>query len=293
MVIVRLIGGLGNQLFQYAAGRAIAQRHNVPLKLDTSRFEGTPQRKYALDNFRISASLATASEVRHLTGSNGNRARRRLTKFYQGYLPYYRQSVFVERGFQFDPNFFRARREVYLIGYWQSEKYFRDISEVLETEFAVRNELHGLNAVMVERVRAESASVSVHVRRGDYATDPTIRGVHGTCSLDYYQGAVAKLVSLGIQPRLFVFSDDISWARANLHFDYPITFVDHNNEGAACEDLRLMSLCKHHIIANSSFSWWGAWLSKNPTKTVIAPRRWFNNAGHDTRDLIPSSWIQL
>jgi hypothetical protein len=288
MVIVRLEGGLGNQLFQYAAGRAIAQRHNVPLKLDTSKFEGT-RRRYALDNLRISASLATASEVEHLTGSNGNGMRPRLTRLYQRYLPYYRQSVFVERGFQFDPNFFRARCEVYLIGYWQSEKYFEGIAPLLREELTLLTQPDPDNQAMASQIE-QTESVSVHIRRGDYVSDEHTSRYHGSCSLAYYQDAVGMIARTGVRPAFFVFSDDIEWAKQNLRLDHPVVYVSHNGEARDYEDLRLMSLCKHHIIANSSFSWWGAWLSENPEKKVIVPRRWFDQAQFDTRDLIPAGW---
>lgn len=292
MVIVRLIGGLGNQLFQYAAGRAIAERHNVPLKLDASEYGKTPKRKYALNNFQISASLATASEVKHLTNSNGNGMRRRLTKFYQGYLPYYRQSVFVERCFQFDPNLFRARREVYLIGYWQSERYFESIAPLLREELRLSAQPDPDNKAMATQIE-QTESVSVHIRRGDYVSDVNIAQRHGSCSLAYYQEAVERIARAVAFPEVFVFSDDIEWARRNLRLDHPVVYVSHNGEARNYEDLRLMRLCKHHIIANSSFSWWGAWLSENAEKKVIAPRKWFNDAHHDTSDLIPDEWIKI
>jgi hypothetical protein len=289
---VRLNGGLGNQLFQYATGRAIAQRHNVPLKLDTSGFERNPQRRYVLDNFCISASPATPSEVKHRTGTNGNRVRRRLTKLYQGYLPYYRQSVFVERGFQFDPNLFRARREVYLIGYWQSEKYFESIAPLLRREFTLRTELDHDNQAMASQIE-QTKSVSVHIRRGDYISDENTSRYHGICSLAYYQNAVEVIARSVVRPEFFVFSDDIEWAKQNLRLNHPVVYVSHNGAARDCEDLRLMSLCKHHIVANSSFSWWGAWLGQNANKRVIAPLKWFDQAQLDTRDLIPAPWIRL
>jgi hypothetical protein len=146
---------------------------------------------------------------------------------------------------------------------------------------------------MAGRIEQEPAAVSLHVRRGDYASNPVTNQYHGTCSLRYYLDAVSTLVSLGVQPRLFVFSDDIPWAQASLRFDFPVTFVGHNPASADHEALRLMSMCRHHIIANSSFSWWGAWLGSHPDKVVIAPRKWFNGATHDTRDLIPASWRQV
>lgn len=292
MVIVRLEGGLGNQLFQYAAGQAIAQRHNVPLKLDESGFEKTRKRKYALDSFRISATLATAGDVARLTGSNGNGIGRRLANRTQRWLPYYRRSVFVEQHFQFDPNFSRARSDVYLIGYWQSEKYFEAVAPLLRKEFTLNSELDHDNHAMASQIE-QTESVSVHIRRGDYVSDENTSRYHGSCSLTYYQDAVEMIERTVVRPEFFVFSDDIEWARQNLRLDHPVVYVSRNGAARDYEDLRLMSLCKHHIIANSSFSWWSAWLSQHPEKKVIAPAKWFDEAQLDTSDLIPTSWIRI
>ncbi len=289
MVIVRLSGGLGNQMFQYAAGRAIAHRRRVPLKLDVSEFQNGSHRIYALEAFNINGSIISSQAIESFKTSATSRSALLLDKL----RPYYRRPLIKESGFTFDPNILRASGQVYLDGYWQSEKYFEDIQELLRAEFTVKEQPQGANASMMERIKQSSAAVSLHVRRGDYASDPGSNQYHGTCSPEYYQSAVSKLIALGIQPHFFVFSDDIPWAQANLHLDYPASFVNQNGMSADHEDLRLMSTCRHHIIANSSFSWWGAWLGSHPDMVVIAPRKWFNEATHDTRDLIPASWLQV
>jgi hypothetical protein len=282
------MGGLGNQMFQYAAGRAIALRRRVPLKLDASEFQNGNNRKFRLNEFNIKGSIISSQEIDSFKKSATSRAVLLLNKL----RPYYRQSFIKESCFSFDANILRAPRRVYLNGYWQSEKYFKDIELQLRSEFTVNKKLQGRNAEMAQQITQQPAAVSLHIRRGDYASNPDTNRFHGTCSLDYYRNAVAKLVSMGAQLHFFVFSDDIPWAQANLKLDCPLTFVSHNG-AADYEDLRLMSLCRHHIIANSSFSWWGAWLCVNPNKVVIAPRKWFSGAAHDTRDLIPASWLQL
>lgn len=136
-------------------------------------------------------------------------------------------------------------------------------------------------------------AVSLHVRRGDYVSNLTINQFHGTCSLEYYNQAIAQIAKKVETPHFFVFSDDPEWVKSNLKIDYSITIVDHNNADKNYEDIRLMSLCKHHIIANSSFSWWGAWLCRNPNKIVIAPLKWFNDKSINTTDLIPDGWIKI
>ena len=276
-------------MFQYAAGRAVAYRRHVQLALDTSEFQNGSQRNYRLHNFNIEASVSSKETVE----SFKQQAERKSTAWLSRLRPYYRRAFIKEPHFSFDGNILRAPGRVYLDGYWQSEKYFREIAQLLRNELTVKEKPQGANAEMGERIEQAPAAVSVHVRRGDYASNPVTNQYHGMCSLAYYQDAVSKLGSVGVRPQLFVFSDDIPWAEANLSFDCPVTFVRHNPPDADHEDLRLMSRCRHHIIANSSFSWWGAWLSADPDKIVIAPRQWFNGAGHDTRDLLPESWVQL
>ena len=291
MVIVQLKGGLGNQLFQYATGRAIAHRNNVPLKLDVSKFESYPLRKYRLDHFDTVASIASPAEVARLTGSGQRGARAKAYSLIQRYLPYYRRSVLKEKHFHFDPNILRASGKVYLVGYWQSEKYFKDIEPILWQELTVKHRPDPANQAM-SRLIHQTESVSLHIRRGDYVSNPITHEYHGVCSLDYYQAAVQTLTQTVEEPHFFVFSDDMEWARQNLRLDYPITFVTHNGVEKDYEDLRLMSQCKHHIIANSAFSWWGAWLNPNPDKIVFAPRHWLDDPRFDTRDVIPESWIK-
>ena len=292
MVIVRLVGGLGNQMFQYAAGRAVAYRHEVPLKLDISAFERYGLRTCRLHHLNIVESYATPAEVARLARSSQNRLVAKLYTIVERCLPYYKRSVFRQRYDHFDPDILRVSRSVYLTGYWQSEKYFKDIEEIIRREFTIRNDPDAVNQEMAAMIN-KSTSVSLHIRRGDYVSNPRIRQTHGVCSLDYYEAAVAKLMQFAKDPHFFVFSDDIEWAKQNLKLQYPLTFVSHNGPERDYEDLRLMSLCKHHIIANSTFSWWGAWLSTNRRKIVIAPKRWFSDPDRDSRDLIPESWLRV
>ena len=135
-------------------------------------------------------------------------------------------------------------------------------------------------------------AVSLHVRRGDYVSDPKTKAILGVCSLDYYRAAIAHIAERIESPAFFVFSDDIAWAKANLEIPFPCEYVDHNQGQQSYNDMHLMSLCKHHIIANSSFSWWGAWLNPRKDKIVIAPENWFAN-NEDAKDLIPPESVKL
>ncbi len=296
MVIVRLIGGLGNQMFQYAAGRSLALRHGVALKLDISGFADYPLRRYSLGCFNIVEEFASPEEIARVKSPPRRRLVRLIRRAWRkvaGPPPYYRQPVFQESMLRpFDPNIWRTPRDVYLDGYWQSEKYFKDIEHIIRSEFTFRPE-QDLQSRDIAAMIAETNSVSIHVRRGDYVSNPLTNRVHGVCGLDYYAACVRFMADRVGKPHFFVFSDEPEWAAENLRFAYPMTFVTHNRDGREYEDLRLMSLCRHHIIANSSFSWWGAWLNARAGKIVLAPQRWFNEPDRDTSDLVPDGWIRV
>jgi hypothetical protein len=291
MIISKLCGGIGNQMFQYATGRALSVRLGSPLLLDLSWFEemtGCTPRDYELGAYELRADTATPRDLasfavkeggllRRLTGRD-NRAGRRIE----------------EPLFRYWPGFETLTGDVHLVGYWQSEKYFKEIRSTLQRDFSVARKSTGKNRELADRIGATSA-VSLHVRRGDYVDREETSRFHGTCSIEYYAKSIDYLASRVASPHLFVFSDDPGWARDNIAASCPVTVVDHNDASTSHEDLRLMSLCRHHIIANSSFSWWGAWLCQNPDKILIAPERWFANEEKNgqTDDLIPEGWVRL
>jgi len=291
VIITRLEGGLGNQLFQYAAGRRLAAARNVPLKLDVSKLADptvrTP-RCYELGAFSIRAPLASRSEIEaNIAGAGGavgrllaRRSKARSTQ------------AASERGFRFDPEVLALPDGVYLSGYWQSERYFEDVADLIREELAFRTPATGRNAEISKEI-ADHHSVSLHVRRGDYLTDPAVYAMHGVCSIDYYHRAVDFIRKRVSDPTFYLFSDDPQWVRENLDLRDRVRLLDHNGIDAGVEDLRLMSRCAHHIIANSTFSWWGAWLDPDPDKIVIAPKRWFADDSIDTADLLPASWVKL
>jgi len=292
MIIVKLTGGLGNQMFQYAAGCRLAQRHDVRLKLDLSNFAATAPgdtpRNYALNVFQLEPHLAEQQEIADLCRP----AVKLATKLAEKILPLGMRTYYKERQFNFDPDFIRLGSNVCLEGFWQSEKYFSDISETIQQDFALRQQLEGRNLELSVQIRS-TESVSIHVRRGDYVSNPSTGSYHGICPLIYYRLAVEYIAQKKNNINLFIFSDDPAWVRGNLQLHYPTTLVDHNGESNACEDLRLMSLCRYNIIANSSFSWWGAWLNRNPGKLVVAPANWFKQQNIDTSDLIPTDWHRI
>jgi len=294
MIIVRLIGGIGNQFFQYALGRNVAIKNNTELKLDISGFEKYKLHNYGLNHFNIVENIATITEIQQfkpIWRQFFPYAENTLSKFF---LPWYKQNYILEPDFSYNPDIFKLKKNAYLEGVWQSEKYFSDISEIIRKEISVKNEPDGLNQELLNLIQRTN-SVNVHIRRGDYASNPKTQEKHGLLNLEYYINSLKLIEEKVRNPHLFVFSDDIPWVRENFKIDLPICFIDHNGIEKNYEDIRLMSSCRHHIIANSSFSWWGAWLSNNPGKIVIAPKRWFALGSLDkkTTDLIPSGWIQL
>ena len=286
MIVVKLIGGLGNQMFQYAIGRSLSLIHDVPLKLDISAFEDYDDRTYSLKYFKINGEIATALESARFTETGV------LKRSFDKLKPYYKRSIIVERCFDFDANILEAPEDVYLDGYWQSEKYFNAISKLIRKEFKVKKEASGRNKDLIAEM-LDVESVSLHVRRGDYVSNNEIHEIHGTCPLEYYNESMNFIKSWTHNPKFFVFSDDISWVRQNIKIDSACSFLDHNGKDKDYEDLRLMSSCKHNIIANSSFSWWGAWLNNNAQKIVCAPEKWANHHALNTEHRLPVDWIRV
>lgn len=279
------MGGLGNQLFQYATARRLAKVHGVDLKLDVSHFSSFSQeRYYCLDRFNIIEKFASRQE---LPRKVAKRWPLLSSVFGIGNKPVIR--VFREQFFHFDPELLVASDNTYLDGYWQSERYFADIEDTIRKEFTVKTPPDEQNRAMRDMIQTTD-SVSLHVRRGDYVTDSATNSYHGICDLDYYRRAISQVVRQIATPVFFVFSDDPEWVGQNLKIDYQTVFVRHNSPENGFEDLRLMSFCKHHIIANSTFSWWGAWLSDNKDKIVYAPKNWFAAAKCNDMDLIPATW---
>jgi hypothetical protein len=291
MIITRLNGGLGNQMFQYAAGRCLAYSLNTGLKLDISPFRNDPLRGYELSAFSITENIASGADM--------NQVRRPLPWMIrhpaQALKSIIRQNNPVryvkENQFHFDPEIPVLPDNVYLEGYWQSEKYFKKIEPLIRQEFRLRVAPGALVQESAGRIRDGNA-VSIHIRRGDFLSNPATNATHGVCSVDYYQRAVEKIVSLVDDARFWIFSDDPGWVTENITLNHPACCVsDHHFNNY--EDLYLMSCCRHHIIANSSFSWWGAYLGSYSGKMVIAPKNWFKRTDISTTDLLPDSWIQL
>ena len=287
-IITRLIGGLGNQLFQYAAARALALRHGAAVKLDLTGFEAYGLRRYELGNYPIAAQVARAEEIAAIVRPVPAGIFARIMTRLQGPLP----SHYREPHFHYDEGLARQKLPLYMDGYWQSDRYFADAADILRRDLSPLDPLEPENARVAELIRSCSA-VSLHVRRGDYVTNSHTNAYHGVCSLDYYRTAVAHVCAALPEAHFFIFSDDHDWTRTNLDLGYPATFVEANPPDRGFRDIQLMSMCHHHVIANSSFSWWGAWLNPSPNKIVVAPQRWFAGTDKNTDDLVPAGWVRL
>lgn len=259
-VILRLRGGLGNQMFQYAYGRSLSLAKQKKLVLDLGDLKfpapGETKREFGLDKFKIKAEIITTR-------------RSWLIKFW---------SKIKSRLLQQD-------------GYYQSEKYFRDYADFIRQDFALKHPLAKTAQRLAEEIFRSPAPVSIHVRRGDYISNAQTNSYHGTCDLAYYARAVQYLKTKIDTPTFFIFSDDIAWVKNNLQLENAIYVSSPNIPDY--EELILMSQCRHHIIANSSFSWWGAWLGINPGKIVIAPVLWLTNQSKQPQELIPPNWLRL
>lgn len=292
MVISNLLGGLGNQMFQYATGRALSLRQGQILLLDISDYSDYDMHQgFELNRiFDCETNLAAKSDVRSILGWQSSTAVRRILKR-SGFSIFRRKGFIIEPHFQYWQGINTISDDCYLTGYWQSEKYFIDMDSQIRKDFIFKLPLDNNNAELAFQISQVNA-ISLHVRRGDYANNPTTTAAHGLCSIEYYLEAIRYVVQHVQQPHFFIFSDDIPWSKMNLKIDFPHQFVEYNKGADSYNDMRMMSLCNHHIIANSSFSWWGAWLNSDPDKIVIAPKHWFGT-NVDTRDLLPTNWVKM
>jgi len=284
MIFVKIIGGLGNQMFQYAAARALADRLNVDLYLDLRDFDSYKLYGFGLDRFVVRAKVASDDELEEYPVW-----RFRLAKTLKKLK--FSNRFYIEPSFCFSESWKKLGDRSYLSGYFQSEKYFMNSRESLCKDFQLKNNIYGKNERIL-KLMDDCESISVHVRRGDYLTNKKTLKIHGVCSYDYYKKAVEIMRLKYGSVRFFIFSNDAVWAKKNLDFGSNAVFITGNEESPEI-DLHLMARCRHHILANSSFSWWGAWLGKNLNQCVVAPKPWFDNKRMFATDLLPSSWIEV
>lgn len=286
MIVVKMMGGLGNQMFQYALGKKLSIKNNSELILDLSFLENADlnhsYRKFALDKFNIHAVISNEKfEVTDEFPRIKSLFKRKLIL-----------SLIIEPDFYFDKSILNCIDNSYLDGYWQSFRYFESIHEQIQKDFRMTFNLPSQFNIVANKIKNVN-SVSIHFRRGDYVLNNEANNYHGVCSMEYYNSAIELIKSKVFNPVFFIFSDDMEWVRKNIDINGDSYFVSDPENSTAHSDLFLMSSCKHAIIANSSFSWWGAWLISNPEKYIIAPKNWFTDLNIHTSDLIPPEWQKI
>jgi hypothetical protein len=288
MIIIALKAGLGNQMFQYACGRALSLRNKDILKLDINNWlkDKEHTRKYLLSHFNIVENIASDMEIG-------------TTKFPYGIVSMVIHKIKIKLGMtnvSFYSDILHKKGNVYLDGYWQSERYFLDCVETIRNDFMPKQKLREPAAGILKSIENSEIPISLQVRRGDNAHSPASMRGFGTPSIEYYIQAVKtildKVKEENKKAHIYVFSDEIDWAQECLRFDCQTTFVSCPNI-AEWEELSLMKACHHHVISNSTFGWWGAWLNPRPNKIVVAPKRWALLNVHQFKDLIPDEWIRL
>ncbi|MDI6046611.1 alpha-1,2-fucosyltransferase [Flavobacterium yafengii] len=295
MIVARMDGGLGNQMFQYALASILAQKNNATVRLDMNFFDQTEKRLgHTPRNFELTifnnfyTPAATTDILFFKQLSVFSKVKRDLGFNYP--------KMYQESSFSYDEKVMTTRTPVYLSGFFQSYKYFIGYENLIRKLFAFPVEtLDEVNKKVIANIKSTNA-IAIHIRRGDYVTDATTKQYHGNCSVDYYFKAISLLAERNKDFTLFFFSDDNNWVKEQFeNLPYSKQFINHNNGGNSWKDMFLMSSCNHNIIANSSFSWWAAWLNANPEKRVIAPKKWFEKSEEqmNTKDLIPPEWMRL
>ncbi len=285
MIIVRMVGGVGNQLFCYAYAKSLQQK-GYDVKIDISTFKFNKIDSYEFDKYNIDIPISTQEENEILFNNS------LLSKILKRFGIDISNKV-REKSLLFDESLLRINDNSYVDGYFQNEKYFYDIRDIILKQISINRPLSNFTKSIQKKINSLNNTCSIHVRRGDMANDINVK-IHGVCSVEYYNNAIKYLKNKLGEVNYFIFSDDFEWCRSNLKIDNAI-FVESDEHRIAHEDIYLMSLCDHNIIANSTFSWWGAWLNDNESQISIAPMEWFKDKKYQkqSQDIVPNRWIKI
>lgn len=292
MIVTRIHGGLGNQLFEYAAGYALARRLGVPHKVDLGTFAHERERDFGLSSLQIPFEVASAGEIAALAPQWGPWWKNKFILWSHRLTPFTQRRWVKEETFDYDSRLHDVRPPAYLDGWWQSEKYFADVAGDIRALFGPKRAPTPRAEEWANVLRGQ-ATVALHVRRGDYVANDDASQFHGTCSTGYYEEAIARMRDRVPEATFCVFSDDPDWARANLKFPPKTEFLSAKGPLSVAEDFFLLCNCRHFVIANSTFSWWPAWIADSPGQQVIAPRRWFLGFDVNPADRFPPDWELL
>ncbi|WKN40721.1 alpha-1,2-fucosyltransferase [Tunicatimonas pelagia] len=296
MIVVKLKGGLGNQMFQYALARSLSFSMNRAFRLDKSYLDDKTLRhdftirNYELNVFNIpTIQWASRADINRAFGRGRSWLECRINTIRQKFFPY---CIYQQRFFHFDPEVLHIPSRSYVDGYWQSYKYFQDIAPQIRQDYSFTQPMNNRSQEIAQRIEG-CCAVSIHIRRGDYVSNLIANQHHGICSKDYYLKGIELIKRRVENPYFFFFSDDPQWVVQNFTIDEHSEVISHNQGKDAYQDMQLMSQCNHHIIANSTFSWWGAWLNDSLHKIVIAPNQWFTDRSVNTNDLFPKDWLRI
>ncbi|MDB4919624.1 MAG: hypothetical protein JWQ54_1607 [Mucilaginibacter sp.] len=274
-------------MFQYAFGLSLSKKMKAPLYFDLSFYKqdtGLTPRRYELGVFTPSANIAGHGLVKSFLKPN-------LAQFF-----FNKNTVYRESTLRFTGDVFNVKPSVYFEGFWQSEQYFIGIENEVRNAFTFKVKLNVQSQKIADELAQHPNAVSIHVRRADYVSSKATNELHGLCSVKYYRDAITMIKDETLDPYFYFFSDDPDWVRENLLPGVEsAALIQHNTGLDSWQDMVLMSKCKHHIIANSSFSWWGAWLNPYKEKMVITPKHWFNGKMDyfNDQDIVPKDWIRL
>lgn len=300
MILLRLMGGLGNQMFQYAFAYNLANNGKVELKVDDTLLldrslpdEVVTHRTLVLNKiFDINIHLSNKQDIEYF---NGRIYTSLIGKLYNKCLWQFKKyKLVIEKSREFDSALLSLKDDVCLVGSFQSELYFKKYANEIRELYKFRNELLPISFKLADLLES-SASVAIHIRRGDYVSSPLYSDIIGTLPISYYDEAIEIMIQKVSSPTFFVFSDDINWCKKEFEkYLVPIVYIDDVHAGECAGNyLQLMTLCKHFIISNSTFAWWGAWLSIHEHKMVIAPNKWFKKEEFNNNQIVPSNWTKI
>lgn len=286
MNIVRVLGGLGNQMFQYAFYLSLREK-GLDVLMDISDFTG-----YDLHNgfelekiFNVKLDLASDRVLREFKNRRKNLIHKSIAR-----IAGVHKRVLDEKDYS-EANI-NPRKNYYYMGYWQSEDYFMNVQDKVRNAFRFQGALSDRNQEMLHTIK-NTNSISIHVRRGDYINNPEVyKSLGSICNKQYFESAVEMVLQRVENPVFFIFSDDIQWVKENISINGPLHFINWNKQENSYLDMQLISECKHNIISNSSFSWWAAWLNQYSDKIVIAPAKW-THSEDPVKNRIPESWSTL
>jgi len=288
MKIVNIIGGLGNQMFQYAFAIALKKRFpEEEVLIDTSHFNHYKLHNgFELDKiFDISLNIANKQQLEKVTRTIKNY---KLSRVIRKLMPVCKTEFIEIQDYVYDNTVFNVEENCYYEGYWQTWKYFADCKDIIRQEFYIKQDLDEYNKSLVN-IMISHNSVTIHIRRGDYVNS---KNFYNICTLEYYIKAIDYVKNNIDNPQFYIFSNDIEWCQNNVDSlveGFPVNYINNNQGCNSYIDMYLMSKARCCIVANSSFSWWGAWLNNRPNHVIISPKKWINS--HDSKDIYPDNWI--